>query len=123
MEKPLITQSDFIVLKNLLNRKSQPDNITLGKHISGASVIENELVTAETVRLNSYVEVYDRHFKANQKIRIVMPDSVDLRNKWISVFAPLSVALLGHEQGDVVRLQMDGVEREVKVLKVINHMH
>lgn len=81
----------------------------------------NNNVFQETVKLNSFVEFYDLYLKNSQRIKIVMPDSVDLTKKWISVFAPISVALLGHKKGDEVKLLTNGVERKIRVIEVSNN--
>ena len=74
----------------------------------------------ETIALNSLVEVCHLDSKEKLSIKIVLPDAVDLKNRWISVFAPLSAALIGRRKGEVVKWNMGGVEREVKVIDVMN---
>lgn len=82
--------------------------------------LTTEFTNGEAVRLHSDVEIYDTRAQRSQKIRIVMPDSVDLKKGCISVFSPLSTALLGHYEGDLVTMVTNGISRELKVIGVVN---
>jgi hypothetical protein len=46
---------------------------------------------------------------------------VDLKNKWIPVFAPFGVALPDLKKEDILKLQNDGFERHVEVIHLLNH--
>ena len=120
MQSPLLTRSDYLTIRTLLRERNIIDKFLLDRAIRKAAVLEDELVTPHTVRLNSEVELYDLNSKTSQTLKIVMPDQVDMKTRRISVFTPISVALLGHEKGNVIKLRTDGLVRNLKIKNVIN---
>jgi hypothetical protein len=45
---------------------------------------------------------------------------VDLKDKWIPVFAPFGAALPDLKKEDILKLQNDGFERHVEVIHLLN---
>lgn len=123
MANTLITESDFRILKRLISEKNNKECAELGKEITKAKIIKDEKASADIVRLNASVDVLDLSSGQKLQFRIVMPDEVDIRNRYISVFAPISVALLGQKESSVVSWQTASGHRQIKVLKVSQSMH
>lgn len=120
MMKPVISASDFKRLGELLASQSNREGRSLGHEMMNASVVADNEICEKTIRLNSYVEVEDVFSKKLLKVTIVLPDVVDLKQCRISVFAPLSVALLGYKEGDTIRWEMPAGDTVFKILKVKN---
>jgi regulator of nucleoside diphosphate kinase len=120
MMKPVISASDFKRLGELLASQGNREGRSLGHEMMNAAVVEDHEIGNKTIRLNSYVEVEDVNLKKILKVTIVLPDCIDLKKCRISVFAPLSVALLGFKEGDTIRWQMPAGETIFRILKVHN---
>lgn len=118
--KPSIASSDFQKLRNLLKRTHEKERHGLEKELKKAAVIDDVQLDKKTVRLNSYVEVADLAMNKVLRIKIVLPDCVDLKKRWISVFAPLSSALLGYREEDQVSWSLGDRQADLKILKVLN---
>lgn len=82
------------------------------------SSVKNTEDTEGTVRLDSFVEIHDLHLDKRMVLHIVLPDLVDLRARRISVFAPLSTALLGRKAGETVSWQSPAEKRLLRILRV-----
>lgn len=118
--KPLIATSEFLKLRKLLQGSGHPDHKPLGQELKRARIVDDELLDKKTVRLNSIVEVADLTLNKILKVQIVLPDCVDVKERRISVFAPLAAALLGYREEDQVSWQIAGRNGELKILKVLN---
>jgi regulator of nucleoside diphosphate kinase len=120
MMKPVISENDYRLFKELLASSKYKEGGFLGRELMNASVLKEEDVDEKTIRLNSYVEVEDIKLQKVLKIRIVLPDCVDLKLCHISVFAPLSVALLGYREKDIINWSMPAGQTRFSILKVQN---
>jgi regulator of nucleoside diphosphate kinase len=120
MTEPLITESDFKILKRLITEKNDKYCATLGKEITKARIVDDEAISPDIIRLNSYVEVQDLSSTQKLKLKIVMPDEVDIKSRCISVFAPISVVLIGQKENDVLSWQTTDGDRNLRILKVHN---
>lgn len=118
--KPSIAATEFDLLRNLLRGSGQKDTSGLASELKKADIVEDTKLNRKVVRLNSYVEVADLTLNRILKIRIVLPDQVDLKKCRISVFAPLGAALLGYSEDDQVTWTLAGRQAELKILRVVN---
>lgn len=121
MAETSISESDFRILKRLITQKNNRDCASLGQEITRARIVKDEKISSDIVRLNSQVEVLDITGNHKLQLRIVMPDEADIRKRNISVFAPISVVLLGQKENDLITWQTNGSERQLKVLRVHNN--
>lgn len=117
--EPLIIESDYHALRELIER-GNGEGANLGRRIEQSKVVKEHAAAGNIIRINSTVEIHDLSGNSAMKIRIVLPAEADLSRKWISVFAPLSVALLGHRSGDVVEWQVTGGIKKLAIGNVIN---
>lgn len=115
----IISDVDYHVLQQTAG--SSPDNNRFFKKImQKLRVVRDDLLPKSTVRLNSTVLLWHSFLKKTVRFRIVPPESADLKNKNISVFAPIGMAILGHRENDSVKVSIGGIEKELKIIKVIN---
>ena len=118
--KPIISEMDYKMLYDLLTSQKTSVGKNLGQEIHSALIIKEEEMDKKIIRLNSYVEVQDLAHGKTIKLKIVLPDCVDLRNQQISVFSPLSVALIGYKENDLIPWTTPVGETSFKITKVIN---
>lgn len=115
----MIKESDYHALTQLI-AKTNGEGANLGKRISGTKVVKDHEWDEATVRINSTVEVHDLTRNVRMSVRIVLPEEVDLAKRQVSVFAPLSVALLGQRSGDTVSWEMPDGSRKLAIIDVKN---
>src|SRR4051812_5011979 len=82
-----------------------------------AKLVNKDDFPPDVVRLNSIVRI-----KAEGKTEIMefMPDKVDIKEKRISVMAPIGTALIGFRKGQKVKWQVPAGKKTFKILEVIN---
>ncbi|MBL7932914.1 MAG: GreA/GreB family elongation factor, partial [Bacteroidia bacterium] len=83
-------------------------------------IVRHPKLLKKAVRLNSVVLLWHSVLKKIVKFRIVLPNNADLKTRKLSVFAPISMAILGKQENDLVKVKIGGIEKELRVLKVIN---
>ncbi len=114
-----ISAADYRAIKNSAH-KSRTDNNLFRKLIRKAKIIYGAGLSANTVQLNSLVILWHSILKKIVSIRIVLPQNADLHQRKISIFAPISMAVFGLRERASVRVQAGGVEKHLKIIKVIN---
>jgi regulator of nucleoside diphosphate kinase len=118
--KPRISKTDFDALHALLIKQADNMGKSLGQEMEQAIIVDEKELDKSTVRLNSHVEVKDLSTKKVMNLQIVMPDLADLSKKRISVFAPISVALIGFKENDTVSWTLPQGVTDFKIVKVKN---
>lgn len=81
---------------------------------------QEEELPADVIRVNSWVEVEELDSKRLLKFRIVLPAQANLKKQQLSLFAPLSIALMGYRKGQQVSWNMPSGEKIFHIKKVSN---
>ena len=124
--KPIVKESDYSTIKNIINNLSPSqktreagqlmDELDLAKKVPDTKIAKN------IIQLNSYFEVELGQPTQVIKMKMVIPKEADLAQNKISVFSPLSVALIGFKEGATVDWELPGGLRKIKILKVSNQV-
>jgi regulator of nucleoside diphosphate kinase len=115
----IISDADLRAIKEVANRNSREINF-LQKILQKSTIIKDKMLPKKTIRLNSLVLLWHSILKKAVKIRIVLPHKADLKKRNISVFAPISMAILGFKENDRINVRLGGIAKELRIIKVIN---
>lgn len=101
----------------LVERKSAQE---LQEELKRARLVDKEDFPSDTVRLNSRVKIKADGRDEVMELMLVMPDKADMKERKISVVAPVGAALIGFRQGQRVSWQVPSGKRTFTILEVIN---
>jgi transcription elongation factor GreA len=90
----------------------------LKKRLSEISMIDFTKIPMGRVGLGSTVVVLDTKREEEITYNLVTSEEADAANGKISTTSPIGRALLGKEEGDVVRVQSPGGLKELEILKL-----
>jgi transcription elongation factor GreA len=90
----------------------------LKKRLSEISMIDFTKIPMGRVGLGSTVVVLDTKREEEVTYSLVTSEEADAANGKISTTSPIGRALLGKEEGDVVRVQSPGGLKELEILKL-----
>lgn len=120
--KPVLTLKDYHLLRDLLKNISPlqtgKEIRQLSEELDRAVVLKDGPLDKKIVRLNSLVEIEDVKMKKKTWLQIVMPEQANISQKKISVLAPVSIALIGFKEGDLVEWEMPAGTKSLKITKV-----
>ncbi|MDF2190771.1 GreA/GreB family elongation factor [Paraflavitalea sp. CAU 1676] len=117
---------DYKLLTSYLNnwygntqveRKSALD---LQAELKRARLVDKDEFPSDTVRLNSRVKIKADGREEVMELMLVMPDKADMKERKISVVAPVGAALIGFRKGHRVSWQVPAGKRTFTILEVIN---
>jgi len=117
---PAISENDFQKLNDVLEKKEAYYKIFLKGLIKKFRRVKENEITKKTVRLNSVVELWHSLFKKVIRIKIVLPSQENIKTKEISFFSPISMALIGYTENDLITLPSAGSNKKLRILKVTN---
>lgn len=118
--KPIISESVYNTLRSLILKFRTPEAKPLGEEIAKAKVVKDDQIKNDVVSLGSIVEYKDDGINQPIRMQIVLPEQADLSRRKISVFAPISVALIGFRESDIFRWKMPSGTKTLRILKVVN---
>ncbi|MGC4013234.1 MAG: GreA/GreB family elongation factor [Luteolibacter sp.] len=81
---------------------------------------DEKAMPADVIRVNSLVEVEELRTGRKLTFRIVLPAEADNGKQQLSVFAPLSIALMGYRKDMQVSWDMPSGQKIFLIRKVIN---
>lgn len=124
----IIREDDYKLLIGFIKTGSVLSNLdaanveALNKELQGATIVGKSDFPSNVIRLNSTVNLTDDKGRTIE-VKIVMPGDADIKQKRISVFAPVGTALLGFKEGDRVKWLVPAGERTFRIEKVSNDKH
>lgn len=92
---------------------------SLEARLEQAQSIAAREVPPNVVTMNTRVRLRDPQSGERLEYTLVFPDAADASQHRISVLAPLGAALLGAQEGDLVRWETPGGERELEVEAIL----
>ncbi|MEO8819830.1 MAG: GreA/GreB family elongation factor [Ginsengibacter sp.] len=122
----IITRTDYEILnsyvKNLHGMQvSEKENFSkLSGELKKAEIVDDEKLPTNIVRLGSTVVIKDLLTNRDMMVTIVLPLNADIKQKKVSVLAPIGTALIGFEKGQTVSWNVPSGKKDFKIVDVIN---
>lgn len=118
--KPIVSESVYKKLIAILKKIKVPGEEQLHAELLNAEVVKDSELKKDIVSLNSIVEFTIGSLRKPLRLKIVLPEEADLRKRKISIFAPISIALIGFRESYSYKWLMPSGEKELRILKVVN---
>ena len=122
----ILLKNDFEILngyvKNLHGMQvNEKENFSkLYEEIKKAEIVDAANFPSDIVRLNSTVVIKDLKTKRDMTITIVLPQKADIKQKKVSVLAPIGTALIGFRKGQTVSWQVPSGKKDFMIMEVRN---
>ncbi len=104
--------------KTAVDRKNAED---LKAELKKAKIVSRDDFPIDVVRLNSKVIIKADDRNETLELIVVTPDKANIREKKISVLAPIGTALIGYRRGQKIKWQVPAGKRTFTILEVTNH--
>jgi regulator of nucleoside diphosphate kinase len=124
--KLVLTREDYKIIlsylrggmhKHSFDRKNAEQ---LELELKKARLVSSENISPDTVRLNSKVKVKEDEDQKTMEFTLVTPDKANIRERMISIMAPIGVALIGFRQGQRIQWQVPSGRKTFTILEVLN---
>ncbi|MGN6298843.1 MAG: GreA/GreB family elongation factor [Ginsengibacter sp.] len=122
----ILTKTDFEILnsyvKNLHGMQvNERENFSkLSGELKKAQLVEDDSMPADIVRLGSTVVIKDLVTRRDMTVTIVLPSKADIKQKKVSVLAPIGTALIGFRKGQTVSWNVPSGKKDFKIVDVNN---
>ena len=127
LNKQLILRKDdynllVSYLKSGLNKSmfNTQDAKELQTELKKAKLVDENDFPLDVVRLNSKVKIKTEGKQDILELMLVMPDKADIKQRKISIMAPIGTALLGFRQGQVVKWVVPSGKKKFTIVEVAN---
>ena len=92
----------------------------LKTELKKAKLVNKDEFPEDIVRINSKIRIKAEDNDKVMELMIVTPDKADIKQKRISVMAPIGTALIGFRQGEKVKWQVPAGKKTFTIMEVIN---
>lgn len=128
MNSLLLCEADLSCLESIYHRQSRPPLASSHQRVALGGFLAMVTITADSVRLLRHVGLGDEVILVSPidatddfRFRIVLPHEADPALGLISALAPISLALLGREEGEIVSWDANGNLREMRITAIGKH--
>jgi regulator of nucleoside diphosphate kinase len=124
--KLVLTRDDHKLLTTLLNARwgktafDRKNNEDMKLELQKATVVHQDSFPPDVVRLNSEVTITADDKHEIMELKLVAPHEANIKEKKISILAPIGAALIGFRQGEKIKWRAPAGNRIFTILKVIN---
>lgn len=116
----LITEKDYLRIKNLLGPSSSEEFEDLELELDRARIISDNEVPPDLVTMNSKIRYLNVQENREMVVTLVYPHEANSAEGKISILAPLGSALLGLKANQEINWMFpDGKTRTLRMLEVI----
>lgn len=122
----ILLKNDYDILngyvKNLKGMQvNEKENFgKLYQELKKAQIVTPENFPDDVVRLDSTVVIRDIKTNRDMTITIVLPQKADIKQRKVSVLAPIGTALIGFRKGQTVSWQVPSGKKDFKIMEVDN---
>ena len=122
----ILTRTDYEILnsyvKNLHGMQvNERENFSkLSGELKKAQIVEDDNLPSNIVRLGSTVVIKDLRTNRDMTVTIVLPLKADIKQKKVSVLAPIGTALIGFKKDQTVSWNVPSGKKDFKIMNVIN---
>ena len=92
----------------------------LQSELKKAKLVKKDKFPADVVRLNSTVKIKSDDKDDIMELMLVIPDEANIKERKISIMAPIGTALIGFRQGQKVKWKVPAGKKTFTILEVIN---
>jgi regulator of nucleoside diphosphate kinase len=121
---PIFCKKDYEFLRELILKSKNDANAKeaglLSQELDRAIISDESILDNSLIRINSYVTIEDVKANKQMEIQIVLPSLSDVKERKISVLAPLSVAIIGFKENDQVDWELPAGIKTLKIIEVNN---
>ncbi|RZK48642.1 MAG: transcription elongation factor GreA [Pedobacter sp.] len=116
----LLSKSDYKFLNEHLEKAVMSDynKSRLRDEIKNAKIFEDDLLPADVVSLNSQAKIQSLDAGQEFVFTLVHPKDANIKAQKVSIFAPISIALLGYQKGDEIQWEMPDGIKSFKIIDV-----
>ena len=125
-EPVILLKSDFDILngyvKNMQGMQvNEKENVRkLSGELHKAQLVDERDFPSDVVRLDSTVVIRDLQANRDMTITIVLPQKADIKQKKVSVLAPIGTALIGFRKGSKVSWDVPSGKKDFMIMEVRN---
>ena len=92
--------------------------LELEEIVSTAEVIDLKTLSGDSVKFGAFVTLVDEETDKEATYQVVGQHEADIKEKRLSITAPLAKAMIGKKVGDTVSVPAPGGDRTYEILKV-----
>ena len=124
--KVVLLKRDFQILSDYVNnihgmQVNERENFKrLSEELKKAKIVSEKNFPEDVIRINSQVVIKDVENNKEMKITVVMPIHADIKEKKISILAPIGTALIGFRQGREVNWDVPAGRKTFIIMEVDN---
>jgi len=118
-----ITSLDVQRLRKVLDnpdlKQQKPYLQELEREIDQAVIVESNKIAANTITMNSTVQLVDLDTDERMIVTLVYPENANMQEGKISVLAPVGTAILGCSEGETIQWEVPDGIRSLKIDRIL----
>lgn len=116
----ILSKSDFKFLSEHFEKAVMSDynKSRLRTEIKNATVLDDDKLPEDVVSLHTEAKIVSIANNQEFIFKLVLPKEANIKQHKVSIFAPMSIALLGYQTNDIINWEMPDGIKEFRILSV-----
>ncbi|MCY1510071.1 Regulator of nucleoside diphosphate kinase [compost metagenome] len=116
----ILSKSDFKFLSEHFEKAVMSDynKSRLRTEIKNATVLDDDKLPEDVVSLHTEAKIVSVANNQEFLFKLVLPKEANIKQHKVSIFAPMSIALLGYQTNDIINWEMPDGIKEFRILSV-----
>lgn len=122
----LLAKEDYAVIMSCIKRGlrtityNRQDAEELEQELKKATVVDQEKLPQDIVRLNSKVTIREEEGNKIMELTLVTPEKANIKQRFISIMSPIGTALIGFRKGARVKWKVPAGKKMFTIMDVQN---
>ncbi len=114
------TLSDYVRGFKTVKAFDRNNATSLQLELNKATLVKKDELPPDVVRLNSRVIIKEGSKDKLIELVLVVPENANIKERKVSVFAPIGIALIGFRQGTKVKWDVPSGNKTFTIMEVYN---
>lgn len=114
-----VTETDLSRLEGIVDDDSSAAMQLLREELTEATIVKSDEIPPNVVTMNSRVTFLDTQSGEEMEVTLVYPDASNLKERKISIAAPIGAAIFGLSVGDEIEWPVPSGTKRLKVTAVL----
>lgn len=125
MNTLIINKNDYAKIFQCISSAKQDGSIKaaeaeqLSKELKSAKLVDPQNVPADVITMNSVVKFHFANTKTQTEIKLVYPSQANIKEKKISIFSAVAIALIGYKVGDEIDWQLPSGSTKIVIDQIV----
>ncbi len=125
MSTLIVNKNDYAKIFQCISTAKQSNSIKpaeaeqLSNELKSAKLVDPKNIPGDVITMNSVVKFHFQNNKTQNEIKLVYPSDANIKERKISIFSAVAIALIGYKVGDEIEWQLPTGSTKIVIDQIV----